>query len=314
MIGEAGTDYTEPMDELDVAGKKYISSKRASELTGYAKDYIGQLARAGKIPGTRFGRAWYVEETALMQHLGGDAAPIASEPPVSPISEVTPALRKPQGSLLTHHMITPAVLPKTWSNIQYLEDTSDLYPELKSKSVLSHSDTRETTPETLIPVTVIRTQAAVEKRVALLVDGIRPRSPMLRVAQSAVPVRQIPQEVVPMQGHITSVKSIPKPNQKTVQKNVQVHWSAGSFATAFAAFVLVFGSFASFFVIKNMSTGNVEGMTASTFYGVSDVLQVLKDARLLDGGIQAISSFYYLLKESFFVFAKSGADFVINLF
>ena len=32
-------------DEMQIEGKPYISSKRASELSGYAQDYIGQLAR-----------------------------------------------------------------------------------------------------------------------------------------------------------------------------------------------------------------------------------------------------------------------------
>ncbi|MBI3306129.1 tail fiber domain-containing protein [Candidatus Nomurabacteria bacterium] len=48
--------------------KKYISTKEASIRTGYSKDYIGQLARAGKIDSKKINRAWYVEESSLFSY------------------------------------------------------------------------------------------------------------------------------------------------------------------------------------------------------------------------------------------------------
>lgn len=56
------------MDELVVDGEKYISSKRAARLSGYAKDYIGQLCRGGKIEAKMVGRSWYVKESAITEH------------------------------------------------------------------------------------------------------------------------------------------------------------------------------------------------------------------------------------------------------
>ncbi|OGG53676.1 hypothetical protein A3H16_00655 [Candidatus Kaiserbacteria bacterium RIFCSPLOWO2_12_FULL_53_8] len=47
-------------DEISLDGKEYISSKRASELSSYAQDYIGQLARGGHIDARRVGGLWYV--------------------------------------------------------------------------------------------------------------------------------------------------------------------------------------------------------------------------------------------------------------
>lgn len=47
-------------DELLISGKNYISSKQAAKVTGYAQDYIGQLARAGNIEAQRVGGLWYV--------------------------------------------------------------------------------------------------------------------------------------------------------------------------------------------------------------------------------------------------------------
>lgn len=52
-------------DEITIAEKKYVSSKRASELSGYTQDYIGQLARNGHIDAQRVGGLWYVQMEAL---------------------------------------------------------------------------------------------------------------------------------------------------------------------------------------------------------------------------------------------------------
>jgi hypothetical protein len=56
------------MDELTIEGKKHISSKRAAQQSGYSKDYIGQLCRAGILRSKMVGRSWYIEEEALKAH------------------------------------------------------------------------------------------------------------------------------------------------------------------------------------------------------------------------------------------------------
>jgi hypothetical protein len=78
------------MDEILIEEKKYISSKRAAKVTGYAKDYIGQLCREGRVPARLVGRNWYVLETAIQDHRFGqqeighvnvvETAPSAPEP------------------------------------------------------------------------------------------------------------------------------------------------------------------------------------------------------------------------------------------
>jgi len=55
-------------DEIAVEGKQYISSKRASELTSYAQDYIGQLARKGLIEAKRIGGLWYISRESLTEY------------------------------------------------------------------------------------------------------------------------------------------------------------------------------------------------------------------------------------------------------
>jgi hypothetical protein len=62
------------MDELVIEDKKYVSSKRAASITGYAKDYIGQLCREGRVPARLVGRSWYVLESAIQDHRFGAPA------------------------------------------------------------------------------------------------------------------------------------------------------------------------------------------------------------------------------------------------
>jgi hypothetical protein len=60
------------MDELLIDEKKYVSSKQAAKITGYAKDYIGQLCREGRVPARLVGRSWYVLEAAIQDHRFGN--------------------------------------------------------------------------------------------------------------------------------------------------------------------------------------------------------------------------------------------------
>lgn len=66
------------MDELQISGKRYLSSRRAAKDNGYASDYIGQLIRGGKLRGQKVGRAWYVEAETLESYLRGEDAAEAS--------------------------------------------------------------------------------------------------------------------------------------------------------------------------------------------------------------------------------------------
>ncbi len=59
------------MEELTLEGKKYLSSKQAAKITGYAKDYIGQLCREGRVDARLVGRSWYVLEDSIREHRFG---------------------------------------------------------------------------------------------------------------------------------------------------------------------------------------------------------------------------------------------------
>ena len=55
-----------PSTEIYFDGKKFVSLKKASEASGYAKDYIGQLCRGDKINSRRVGREWFVDQEDLI--------------------------------------------------------------------------------------------------------------------------------------------------------------------------------------------------------------------------------------------------------
>jgi len=75
------------MEEISVAGKQYITSKRAAQLSGYAQDYIGQLARGGLIDAHRVGGLWYVSLESLMAYK------------VVPEAKAAPSVPRPQTEL-----------------------------------------------------------------------------------------------------------------------------------------------------------------------------------------------------------------------
>jgi hypothetical protein len=59
------------MDEITLDDKTYVSSKRAAKITGYAKDYVGQLCREGRVEARLVGRNWYVLESSVREHRFG---------------------------------------------------------------------------------------------------------------------------------------------------------------------------------------------------------------------------------------------------
>ncbi len=55
-------------DVVEIGGKQYLPSARAAKLVGYTKDYVGQLARAGKLDAKLVGRGWYITEDSIRAH------------------------------------------------------------------------------------------------------------------------------------------------------------------------------------------------------------------------------------------------------
>lgn len=106
------------MDELTIEDKKYLSSKKAAKLTGYAKDYVGQLCREGKVEARLVGRNWYVLEGSIMEHRFG--APHETIEKDSDVSNVST-------SAAEHSNVAKNVTEYTWNPPVY---TSEPYHSL----------------------------------------------------------------------------------------------------------------------------------------------------------------------------------------
>lgn len=117
------------MDEVMIKGTKYISSKRAARLSGYAKDYIGQLVRKGKLRAIKVGRAWFVDEHEL-QALSSTGTP-RRETVTSESSSV--ASRPAQLNPTQLYASVAVKFPATWSEVRYSVDDSPLLPKLDSR-------------------------------------------------------------------------------------------------------------------------------------------------------------------------------------
>jgi len=75
------------MDELEISGKRYISTRRAAREHGYHSDYMGQLIRGGKVAGKKVGRSWYIDEQSLAIYLGKALQPVQLERLEQPVQE-----------------------------------------------------------------------------------------------------------------------------------------------------------------------------------------------------------------------------------
>lgn len=110
------------MDEIRIGEKTYISSKRAAEITGYAKDYVGQLCREGHVEAKMVGRSWYVYEPSIRVHRFGaeETAPEAEEREVETENQTEEPVSE------------PVELPSpTWQRPNYIAEEPVQIPEIQ---------------------------------------------------------------------------------------------------------------------------------------------------------------------------------------
>jgi hypothetical protein len=93
-------------------------------LTGYHQDYIGQLARSGKIMSRQVGNRWYVDKSALVAHQEEKNALLAAvqTQSVGITDTNTHTSKMPQESHATDDSL-----------LVYTQDTADLLPVLAVK-------------------------------------------------------------------------------------------------------------------------------------------------------------------------------------
>lgn len=283
------------MDELIFSGKKYISSKRAAQITGYAKDYVGQLARAGKVPGTRVGRAWYVDEEALLAHVNSEhTADSPENAVVEPIRET--AAYNPSSSVKTiptYALYQPKNVTKTWETVKYLVDDDDLLPMLTKRPSIQ---TDEISSKNIVISSITSAQNnssrpyAAAQRVQVLMDGILPPQPVLRVAKPA--------------RHVSEVKRMPNKKKASYMAAVTVVFAVLCLAVALS------GLFVSSSIEFSSSSSDY---TAGVFAGFQHFLDAFGQSDFYLGGIESLREFINAISSSFFSYLESGIDFLRNL-
>lgn len=110
------------MEELEISGKRYISTRRAAREHGYHSDYMGQLIRGKKVVGQKVGRAWYIEEGSLNAYLG--VASEAAQPVMAPAPAETPAQPAPVERLVIEEPIVQPVQP-----VQQVQPVQEVAPQ-----------------------------------------------------------------------------------------------------------------------------------------------------------------------------------------
>ena len=269
------------MDELEIQGKKYISSRRASQLTGYAKDYVGQLARAGKISGTRVGRSWYVEEAALLSHIRSDTEGRSVEvvqeqkPTVSPLQleprrTISPATLKAMGYGIRS-------LPETWSPALYVTEHYDLIPRIeKNQGNKPRND--------------ILTGTAIKIRI------IDRRMPRLTPGASVEGIRR-----VEISAKARNIKAKRQPHSRVV--------SFGAVAAALS--VSLFFSVGFLASLHVNATGPNGAYPANLEVGFRYVWDTLMKFPPVAMGVFSLESFFHIILASFFGFLDKGAAFIL---
>ena len=137
------------MEEILIEEKKYVSSKRAAKITGYAKDYIGQLCREGRVPARLVGRSWYVLESAIQDHrFGKEMEPMDMTTPVQPVPDDSMGAEEPSSHPeqitfpryeTTHVDVLPSLNRLTEVPGIATEDTPDMAYAQKDPQTLTES-------------------------------------------------------------------------------------------------------------------------------------------------------------------------------
>lgn len=131
------------MDELQISGKRFISSRRIARDNGYTSDYIGQLIRGGKVVGQKVGRAWYVDAVSFDTYLGEEGQ-VQIQPekiPEPPALAPAPVVAEEQKAKIeekveekkeeSHYVPLHIVKAEVPAGLRYYSDDRPSLPEIR---------------------------------------------------------------------------------------------------------------------------------------------------------------------------------------
>jgi hypothetical protein len=130
-------------------GEKFLSLHEAARMTGYHQDYLGQMARSGKLEARKLGRNWVTTKYAIDKMLGRipDAAEV-NQIPEQPVIVSAPELNvvhaevvipetpKPVGEKITNIKFAGKV------SINHLRISPDAGPSLQEALLERRTDNR----------------------------------------------------------------------------------------------------------------------------------------------------------------------------
>lgn len=122
------------MDEMILSNRKYVTTKRAARVTGYAQDYVGQLIRSGKLKATKVGKAWFVAEDEVLKLAGKPEA----------LQSPDRALAVLESRRVVESTVSVSVeYPKTWAPIHYFSDDKPLAPISDKRETIENKSSIE---------------------------------------------------------------------------------------------------------------------------------------------------------------------------
>ena len=134
-------------------GKEFISASRASKLSGYAQDYVGQLARSGKVLSRQVGTRWYVDRQALLEHKKEKDAILAA------VQANAVGIRRNESQPL-EEAANPSETP-LGLHFNYAPEHADLLPRLAENTTLREDEANPEEEIHAIPIHVVRREGHV---------------------------------------------------------------------------------------------------------------------------------------------------------
>lgn len=153
------------MDELQISGKRFISSRRLAREYGYTADYLGQLIRGGKVTGQKVGRAWYVD-AASFEHYLGNEVPAAPTLLIEKESVVEPAVEPVQEPAAESQRVTPEKEPEV---VEMVEQDK----EEKEEEKVPAEAVAEEEPAHHVPLHIIKKEEPIEAEEKSVSGGLR---------------------------------------------------------------------------------------------------------------------------------------------
>ncbi len=141
------------MDDLIIDDKKYVSSKQAAKITGYAKDYVGQLCREGRVQARLVGRSWYVLESSIQDHRFGKQ--VEEEKPTHDNDALVAQISLPTWEAPRYEPIESEPLPTIRPREEVEVETTEVVPSTEQiqaawESIYTAPDAAEVQEEVII--------------------------------------------------------------------------------------------------------------------------------------------------------------------